>query len=291
MDLVLDNFRQGGASKLVMLVLANWCDDRGLNLYPSIAAVADKACLSVSQARRVIHRLIEDGFLEVVGNHSGGAQHATRRYRVVIEQLLSPPLKVIHTPSVDATPRMDATPCTGARGENCKPMKYKEKVKVCENAKLSTRLAPMLANTLRNNIKNHTHISTDDEVMLPAYVDPETVQDFKRILKKKRGTLTNALLNSIMREAGKAGITLEQAIEYCCQQNWATFKAGWYWERNSRDEALPAWVFSAKGHEEMAHKLHVNRISTESEPVFFRRVRAAAGVDEGLFQASKQVKS
>lgn len=294
MDLVLDNFRQGGAAKLVMLVLANWCDDRGLNLYPSIAAVADKACLSVSQARRVIHRLIEDGFLEVVGNHSGGAQHATRRYRVVIEQLLSPSLEVIHTPSAGATPRMDATPRMGARGENCKQLKYKNKSHVGENAKLSTRLAPVLANTLRNNIKNHTQKITDsadsnlDDVELPAYVDQETVKDFKRVLKKKRGTLTNALLKSIMSEAGKAGITLERAIEYCCQQNWATFKAGWYWEREARDAALPAWVFSAKGHDEIARKLHVNRVSTESDPVFYRRVRAAAGIDEAVFESVKR---
>ncbi|MFL9610195.1 hypothetical protein ACKF11_08940 [Methylobacillus sp. Pita2] len=290
-DLVLYNYRKPGSGKLVMMILANWCDDRGLNLYPSIAAVADLACLSEVQTRRVIHGLIDDGYLEVVGNHDGGAKHATRRYRIVIERLVNREDKVIHTGIVDDTPLMDDTPITGERGRQSKPMKNKDS----EKSELSTRLSPMRANTLRNNNKKHTHkspIPDDDleigDVRLPAYVDKETVQDFKRVLKKKRGTLTNALLNSMMKEAGKAGITLEQAIEFCCLHHWATFKATWYWERKAQDDVLPAWVFSAKGHEEMAHKLHVNRVSTETDPVFFKRVRIAAGINEDLYQASRQ---
>lgn len=72
---------------LVMLALADWCNNDGLSLHPSMRAIAEKCRLSEVQARRVIHSLIHDGYLEVVGNHSGGAPGMSRHYRLCIERL------------------------------------------------------------------------------------------------------------------------------------------------------------------------------------------------------------
>lgn len=102
MSLVWDNFKQGGSEKLVMLAMADWCNDEGLSLHPSHEAVAKKCCISRSQAQRVTKALVDAGWLEVVGNQFGGAPGTTKRYRLCIEKLRE-------TGSTHATGSVDAT--------------------------------------------------------------------------------------------------------------------------------------------------------------------------------------
>jgi hypothetical protein len=70
--------------KLVMLALANWSDDSGGRLYPAIRAIAVKATVSTSQARRIVHALIDDGVLSIVvspKHRRGRARH----YQIMID--------------------------------------------------------------------------------------------------------------------------------------------------------------------------------------------------------------
>lgn len=92
MTLVWENFPGSGSDLLAMLALADWCNDQGGSLYPSVGGLAKKIRVSPSQSRRIVHQLIADGYLEVVGNHNGGAPGTTRQYRMIVEKLkaLSP---------------------------------------------------------------------------------------------------------------------------------------------------------------------------------------------------------
>lgn len=67
-----------------------------------------------------------------------------------------------------------------------------------------------------------------DDVAEPVW------QDFQRLRAQKRSPLTDTALAGLQREARKAGVTLEQAIAYCCEQGWQAFNAGWYAERTGR---------------------------------------------------------
>lgn len=96
MSLVWDRFRAGGTEKLTFLALADWASDSGESLHPSMQAIADKVNVSRSQAQRIVHGLIEAGWIHVVGNEQGGAPGTTRQYRIDVERL--------RTGSVDATP-------------------------------------------------------------------------------------------------------------------------------------------------------------------------------------------
>lgn len=109
---VWDNFPGSGSELLAMLALADWCNDDGGSLHPSIAAVARKIRTSESQARRIVHGLIEKGWVEVVGNEFGGAPGATRQYRLNASRVASAPAVTGRT---DAAPRTSATPSTDAR--------------------------------------------------------------------------------------------------------------------------------------------------------------------------------
>ncbi len=95
------NFREGGNLKLTLLALADWADESGDKIYPSMSTIAAKVCCSEDQARRMVHALIKRGLVAVVGNEHGGAPGSSRKYRINLDPL---------TAGADATP----TPCTGA---------------------------------------------------------------------------------------------------------------------------------------------------------------------------------
>lgn len=58
----------------------------------------------------------------------------------------------------------------------------------------------------------------------PDGVSAAVWQDF---LKTRKTKVTETALEAIRREAGKAGITLEQALSECCARGWQGFKASW----------------------------------------------------------------
>lgn len=106
MSLVWDNFNRGGSEKLAMLALADWCNDEGGSLHPSVSGVAKKINVSESQARRILHGFISDGYLTVIANHEGGNPGQSRHYKLNVKMLSTPCMDA--TPSASATPSMDA---------------------------------------------------------------------------------------------------------------------------------------------------------------------------------------
>lgn len=99
-SLVWDKFPRGGSEMLCMLAMADWSNDKGGSIHPSIGALARKMRVSESQARRTLHKLIDEGFISVVGNEFGGAPGSTRQYVIHLDR--------IDTGSTDATPSVDA---------------------------------------------------------------------------------------------------------------------------------------------------------------------------------------
>lgn len=64
--------------------------------------------------------------------------------------------------------------------------------------------------------------------LLSAKGIPEDLgNDFNAIRKAKHAPLTETAIAGIEREAGKAGLTLEQALRECCARGWQGFKAEW----------------------------------------------------------------
>jgi len=110
---VWDGYPGGGSDLLALLALADWADDDG-RCFPSMQRIADKMRLSKSQAQRAVHRLIDSGFVQVVGNEFGGPPGATRQYRIVLSALTG---RTDATGSAHATGRTDAVeglhPCGG----------------------------------------------------------------------------------------------------------------------------------------------------------------------------------
>ena len=65
----------------------------------------------------------------------------------------------------------------------------------------------------------------------PDDVSEPVWQDFQRLRREKRAPLTDTALAGVRREAGKAGVSMETALAYCCETGWQGFNAGWYADR------------------------------------------------------------
>jgi hypothetical protein len=85
---VWEGYPGGGSELLVLLALADWSDDDG-RCWPAMASIAKKVRLSEKQVRRIVHSVIEAGYLSVTDNMQGGA--TSRRYKINLVMLDTPP--------------------------------------------------------------------------------------------------------------------------------------------------------------------------------------------------------
>ena len=63
--------------------------------------------------------------------------------------------------------------------------------------------------------------------LLAHGVTQEIAADWLALRKSKRAAVTPTALKTIVAEAAKAGITVEQALAICCTRGWAGFEADW----------------------------------------------------------------
>lgn len=86
---------------------------------------------------------------------------------------------------------------------------------------VETQLKPK--KTLNTNHKplTNNHINNPDGVALALW------SDFLVLRRAKKLPITQTALDGIQREAEKAGLTMAQAIQTCCERGWGGFKADW----------------------------------------------------------------
>ncbi|GLQ82870.1 hypothetical protein GCM10007881_63930 [Mesorhizobium huakuii] len=96
MTKVIQRAPVSGSKFTCMLVMANWCNDDGDSLYPSIDLLAEAMRVSRSQAKRILRSLMPAGpaddaagdwWFRVIGNDKGGAPGMTRRYEMNVARL------------------------------------------------------------------------------------------------------------------------------------------------------------------------------------------------------------
>ncbi len=57
--------------------------------------------------------------------------------------------------------------------------------------------------------------------------DRQTAADFLTLRRGKKAASTATAMRAIVREAGKSGMGLQDALTLCCAKGWAGFEAGW----------------------------------------------------------------
>lgn len=94
-----------------------------------------------------------------------------------------------------------------------------------------------------NATQDTIHITQDtkEKKQKKAAVKPEGFpvelwDDFLTLRNRQRKPLTETALKGLVREATKAGWTLEKAISHCCMKGWIGFDANWVKEKMSNVE-------------------------------------------------------
>lgn len=218
---VFDGSHHGGTELLMLVVLADYSDDNG-NSYPSVAALARKCRMSVRNANYILSGLQASGELQVLKCQG---PNGTNRYRLVFAKMDAQPLKPIAPPEADCTPAMG---CTPEAAFTLKPASgggeagFPNPLKPIAPKPSLNRQEPS-DNAPRKRLPKNSGTNVE----LPG-VDPALVHDWLQVRKAKRvGPVTSTVVKGLVAEAEKAGLTLQQVVELCCQSGWASFKADW----------------------------------------------------------------
>ena len=78
---------------------------------------------------------------------------------------------------------------------------------------------------------NHKPITIRKTVAPPFGVTESVWKDWITLRKSKKAAVTQTALDGIEREAKKAGVSLQTALETCCARGWTGFKSEWMEEK------------------------------------------------------------
>ncbi|KEQ00391.1 Complementary sex determiner protein [Snodgrassella alvi SCGC AB-598-J21] len=87
-------------------------------------------------------------------------------------------------------------------------------------------------------------------LLLAENIDEQLASDFIAIRKAKNAPLTLTALRGILREANKAGLTLENALRICIERNWQGFSASWLFESHNQTQSTKPSVKDIPKHTE-----------------------------------------
>ncbi|MBU1213639.1 MAG: helix-turn-helix domain-containing protein [Gammaproteobacteria bacterium] len=75
------------SKKIVLLALADFANDEGKNIFPSVSTIAKKSSLSHRSVQTIIGRFLHIGVLRVIKNPFGGAPGTTRHLEINLAAL------------------------------------------------------------------------------------------------------------------------------------------------------------------------------------------------------------
>lgn len=110
---------------------------------------------------------------------------------------------------------------------------YKGKIEQASKAgrasaerRLNVRSTDVQPNNNQQPITNK-HKPIKNTVATPDGVTDIVWQDWLSLRKTKKAAVTQTAIDGIAREASKAGVSLQTALETCCARGWTGFKADW----------------------------------------------------------------
>jgi len=89
---------------------------------------------------------------------------------------------------------------------------------------------PIATNYQEPLTNNHKPKNT---VAPPFGVTDSVWQDWLKLRKAKKAAVTQTAIDGIQREADKAMVSLQAALEMCCERGWTGFKAEWLQPKQS----------------------------------------------------------
>ena len=209
------------SAKFVLVALANCADGANGRAWPSIAYL----CEATSQDRKTVmanlKRLIDTGYIQDTGSRMGSTKS------VVVYQICSTETGTTKQYQERDISQDEAVPFFPA-SSTFFPHKQSQN---------SLEAVPK---TGHGTVRNRNRTVKEDKTEMLAHLPASLVSDFQQIRKAKKLPLTQTAVDGLQREADKAGLSLEDAIRFCCEAGWGSFNSGWYAERTKKTATQPA---------------------------------------------------
>ena len=109
-------------------------------------------------------------------------------------------------------------------GEKSNKARASAKARWDANAKRTQSEGNATQDTLH---KTQDTLPKKNTVVPPAGVTEFVWQDWLKLRKTKKAPVTQTAIDGIVRESLKAGVSLQTALETCCERGWTGFKAEW----------------------------------------------------------------
>lgn len=117
-SLVWEHHELKGTKFNVMLAIADWADDEGGRIYPSIERLARKARCSERSAQTALRELEDEGYIEKVSTGKGG-RGKTTNYQILLDRIAPERAQNSH-PLQTAQPKKGAKSARKGAAENAK---------------------------------------------------------------------------------------------------------------------------------------------------------------------------
>ncbi len=105
---------------------------------------------------------------------------------------------------------------------------------VTESHHSHVTVTPQCHTEKRRVEKNNKYNASDE--LLALGVSENLISDWLKVRKVKRLAETKTAIDAFIREAGKAGITCEQAVQVSCERGWGGFRADWIKNPNQQEK-------------------------------------------------------
>lgn len=242
------------SAKFVLVAMANLAGD-DMTCWPSYKHLTGATAQDVKTVQAGLRRLRDGGFISDTGERKGSTGQ-------VIVYRLNPPefggvVPLAKTPEIPSK-----TPGNGGVNQEGKtpvfPLntpKFPDK-----DPQISLETPPKTGDgTIKEPSRNPKtpQVKSADRTDLLIGVEPQVIADYLQVRKAKRaGPLTATVVAGLEREAVKVGLTVAQAVEYCCEAGWQGFNAGWYTQRNggARPQTNPRSTGKHAGFEQLDYR-------------------------------------
>lgn len=226
--------------KLVLLALCDHANDDGV-CYPSQAFLASKCSMSYRSVINQIKRLESCGILTSERRQKAGSRQSNS-YTINLNNYKSQYENSAHAESAHA---------------NFAPTNVQNTTELCANSAHSFKEEPSINHQLEPSIykptsQNKKRVRWDESLnmLIAEGIDEQIASDFIAIRKAKNAPLTQTALEGILREANKAGLTLENALRICIERNWQGFSASWLFESHNQTQSTKPSVKDIPKHTE-----------------------------------------
>jgi len=122
-------------------------------------------------------------------------------------------------------------------GEKSSKARASAKARWDANAKRTQSDSNATQDTLH---KTQDTLPKKNTVAPPEGVTVMVWQDWLKLRKAKKAAVTQTAIDGIQREADKARVSLQTALETCCERGWTGFKAEWMQSHVHQDKNMGA---------------------------------------------------